>query len=160
MSKNRKAKKRLISHFYDHATKFAVLLLVLLIVWGAALIHRFEDRSFFESLYFSVITMSTIWYGDLVPMTNGGKVLSMIYAITGVPTFLVIVTLVLESRIKRIVWSHFIKYHKEMKEAEKELKETEVVNLKQQSDIKKIKKEIEQKGVKKKWIISRIFKRK
>lgn len=159
MSKNRRHQNAIINHFYEHAIQFAVLLLFVVIVWWAALIHRFEAWTFFESLYFSVITMSTIWYGDFVPMTDAGKTLAMIYALTGVPMFLVIVTIVLESRIKRVVWNHFIKYQKEMKEAEKELKETEIITAKQEQDIKKIKKEIEEK-VSKQWIFKRMFGRK
>ncbi|MEI7918644.1 MAG: potassium channel family protein [bacterium] len=38
-----------------------------------------EDWSFFNSLYFTSVTMSTIGYGDMAPVTCAGKLVAMFY---------------------------------------------------------------------------------
>ena len=72
---------------------------------GTFLIHYFERVqlwSYFDAFYFTVITTATIGFGDLVPHTVGGKVLTMIYAVFYVPLFLYVATLMYESRFRSI----------------------------------------------------------
>ena len=47
-----------------------------------------EGLSLLDSLYFSVVTVATVGYGDLHPVTGPGKLLAIILIITGVGTFL------------------------------------------------------------------------
>mgnify|MGYP003617259005 CR=1 len=72
-----------------------IISIIFLLSWllGTIAIHRVEighplGASYFNSLYFTVITTATIGFGDLVPMTVAGKVITMIYAIFYVPLFL------------------------------------------------------------------------
>jgi Ion channel len=74
---------------------------------GTYLIHYFErghpiGESYFNALYFTVITTATIGFGDLVPMTIAGKILTMGYAIFYVPLFLYAMTLMFQSNFQRI----------------------------------------------------------
>ena len=47
--------------------------------------YRFqEDFSWIDSLYFTVITLTTVGYGDLSPATTLGKVFTTFYVIIGV----------------------------------------------------------------------------
>ncbi len=71
------------------------LILILLVVW-TLLIHLFEWIGYFDSLYFSVITLAGIGYGDIAPLTVGGKVVSMVYWLIGVPLFIIAWLLVIE----------------------------------------------------------------
>lgn len=83
--------------------------MIFLLSWilGTLLIHRFEagypiGESYFNALYFTVITTATIGFGDLVPMTVAGKVLTMGYAIFYVPLFLYVMTLLFQSRLEKL----------------------------------------------------------
>jgi hypothetical protein len=42
--------------------------------------HRIEDMTFIDSFYFSFVTLATIGYGDITPVTTIGKV---VYGILG-----------------------------------------------------------------------------
>ena len=46
--------------------------------------HYLEGWTWFDSLYFSVITLSTVGYGDISPQTTGGKTFTMVYVIVGI----------------------------------------------------------------------------
>ena len=47
-----------------------------------------EDLSLTDAVYFSVVTVATVGYGDLHPITPFGKLLAIILIVTGVGTFL------------------------------------------------------------------------
>ena len=69
--------------------------------------HRFEQgypigESYFNAFYFTVITTATIGFGDLVPITVAGKIVTMGYAIFYVPLFLYTMTLVFQMNFQRI----------------------------------------------------------
>lgn len=95
---------------------------------GAFLFHYFEGRSYFNAIYYVVITMATIWYGDFVPTTYMGKILAMMYAFTGVPLFISISSFILEARFNKRIKKYLHEVNKELLDAE--IQEVE-------SDIKK-----------------------
>ncbi len=47
-----------------------------------------EGLSFVDALYFSVVTVATVGYGDIHPTTQAGKLLAVVLIATGVGTFL------------------------------------------------------------------------
>lgn len=52
----------------------------------AAMVLHFDDRenfTFGEAVYFSIMTITTIGYGDLVPQTVNGKLLTIVLALMG-----------------------------------------------------------------------------
>lgn len=51
---------------------------------GTILFHWIEGWSYLDSLYFCVISLATVGYGDFTPETPLGKVLTMIYIINGI----------------------------------------------------------------------------
>ena len=66
----------------------ALTLLLLTLVAGATAFYRHCERwTVFDSLYFCVMTISTIGYGDLVPTTAVSKAFTIVYAILGIGLF-------------------------------------------------------------------------
>lgn len=92
-----------------HHRKLIAIGVTFLLSWliGTVLIHAFEQghpigESYFNAFYFTVITTATIGFGDLVPMTIAGKILTMGYAVFYVPLFLYAMTLVFQMQFQRI----------------------------------------------------------
>lgn len=85
---------------------------VLLIVFSAVIIlgtvgFMFtENLSILDAFYFSIITITTVGYGDIHPLTSEGKFLSIIMIVLGVGTFLGVVAnvteMILNKREKKI----------------------------------------------------------
>lgn len=46
--------------------------------------HYIESWSWIDALYFSIITLTTIGYGDYSPQTTAGKLFTITYIIVGI----------------------------------------------------------------------------
>jgi len=66
-------------------------LLVGLLVFGTVFYHRVEGWSVLDSLYFCVITLATVGYGDFSPKTDLGKIVTMIYILVGIGLLIAVV---------------------------------------------------------------------
>lgn len=56
---------------------------VVVLIFGTVVFHYVEGWEWIDSLYFCVVTLTTIGYGDLYPTTVGGKIFNMFYIILG-----------------------------------------------------------------------------
>jgi len=70
--------------FKDPEFRVLVAIFTGLIGIGTLFYHHYERLSWLDSMYFSVITLSTVGYGDITPQTPAGKVFTMIYILIGV----------------------------------------------------------------------------
>ena len=62
-----------------------LLFTTIIIVGGGAFIYRYlEGWGWIDSIYFSVITLTTVGYGDLSPQTDAGKIFTIFYIIIGI----------------------------------------------------------------------------
>lgn len=72
-------KDTLIAFFKDKKYWDLLLNSTLIIVGGAIVYHYVEGWDMIDSLYFSVITLTTIGYGDFAPQTSTGKIFTIFY---------------------------------------------------------------------------------
>jgi voltage-gated potassium channel len=63
------------------------ILFLSVLIGGTAGIMAAEDFSFLNAFYFMIVTMATVGYGDVHPVTAAGKALTILIIITGVGTF-------------------------------------------------------------------------
>jgi hypothetical protein len=57
---------------------------ILVIGIGAALCHWLEGWSWPDLVYFVVITLTTIGYGDFLPTTPAARLITIFYGLNGV----------------------------------------------------------------------------
>lgn len=83
----------------------------LLILTGTVFYHHIEGWTYFDAYYFSVITLATVGYGDLTPVTDLGKLFTTVYIFLGVSTLLSFLTVLAESKpehslLRRVTGQH------------------------------------------------------
>lgn len=64
-----------------------LLWLVVLLLVGMIFYHQVEGWDWLDALYFSVITLSTVGYGDMSPTTSASKIFTMVYILMGLSIF-------------------------------------------------------------------------
>ena len=74
-----------------HLAKILILLLFVIIfgVFGFMLI---EEWSFLDALYMTIITISTVGYRELYPLSDQGKIFVIVFIILGVGFFLYVIS--------------------------------------------------------------------
>ena len=68
---------------------------------GTLFYRQVEGWGFLDSLYFSVVTLTTVGYGDLSPSTAAGKVFTILYIFVGLGIVLGFVDAVAERSQER-----------------------------------------------------------
>jgi hypothetical protein len=65
---------------------------------GTIFYNRVEGWGLLDSLYFSVITLTTVGYGDLSPTTSASKLFTIIYIFFGLSLLLAFINLLAQDR--------------------------------------------------------------
>jgi hypothetical protein len=81
---------------YERRIQTYIILLVSVMLLGVAGFSLLEGFSPFDSFYLTIVTIATVGYGDLHPVTAGGKVLAIILIVAGVGCFVGVVANVVE----------------------------------------------------------------
>lgn len=76
--------KTIISFLQDDEYRDLLITTIIILMVGTLTYHYLEGWSVIDSLYFSVVTLTTIGYGDFSPKTDGGKIFTIIYIIVGI----------------------------------------------------------------------------
>jgi hypothetical protein len=68
----------------DKESQPAIIWALSTLLIGTLFYHRMEGWSYLDSLYFSVVSLGTVGYGDLTPTTPITKIFTIVYLINGI----------------------------------------------------------------------------
>lgn len=71
----------------DPSVQVLMGLVTALIVVATVFYRVVEQWAWIDALYFAVVTIATVGYGDLVPQTVLGKLFTIVYILTGIGLF-------------------------------------------------------------------------
>ena len=81
----------------EHRFKILTGLAIGLLAIGTVAYRLLEDWSWVDSLYFSVVAVTTVGFGDLTPSTDVSKLFTVVYILSGIT----IITTYLRMRMGR-----------------------------------------------------------
>ena len=88
--------------------KWAISYIVALAILSTLIFSYVEKHTLFDSFYWTVTVFSTVGFGDITPHTMIGKVLFIFDAISGITTYIYLITSwqtsLLEARLERKLW--------------------------------------------------------
>jgi voltage-gated potassium channel Kch len=87
---------------------------------GVLFYSNVEHWSALNALYFSVITLTTVGYGDLTPQTNLGKMFTIIYIFIGLGVILGLVSIIARhatDKYSQLTEAYFEKTEKDINSA-------------------------------------------
>ncbi|MFD2891468.1 potassium channel family protein [Flavobacterium chuncheonense] len=76
--------RTIISFLQDDEYRDLLITTLLIILTGTITYHYLEGWSLIDSFYFSVVTLTTIGFGDFAPQTNMGKMFTVLYIVVGI----------------------------------------------------------------------------
>jgi len=79
---------------------FAIFMLVMILCIGTSGYMLIEQGSFIDSLYMSVITITTVGYGEIIPLSSAGRLFTICLILVGVGFVLYLVGEVTESMVE------------------------------------------------------------
>jgi voltage-gated potassium channel len=83
-------------HAIKTRLKILLIIFVALIVAGTIGFMAIEDKPLIDAAYYVIVTVATVGYGDIHPVTPAGKLFAIVLIITGVGIFLGVIANVTE----------------------------------------------------------------
>jgi voltage-gated potassium channel len=90
----------------DAELRALLSLMIILLISGTVFYVSNEGWSYIDALYFCVMTMSTVGYGDLVPTSNLSKIFTMVYAVISIGAFVAMVSKLAKAMLARSAHAH------------------------------------------------------
>ena len=87
---------------YNYSTKdrtgiYAVLIIFIILIYGILGSIYIMGLDIYDSIYYTIITLATVGYGDIIPITPLQKIFSVTLALSGVGVLAYIVTFIINS---------------------------------------------------------------
>jgi len=89
--------------FGDETVRTILSMTIAIILLAALIYMAIEGWGFIDALYFTVMTISTVGYGDITPQTDLGKLFTMVYVICGMGIFVALVTRIANTVLRQSV---------------------------------------------------------
>ena len=86
------------SMFKKPKYRAGLIWMVMLLLAGMVFYHQVEGWTWLDALYFSVITLSTVGYGDMSPTTSVSKIFTMVYILLGLSIFASFASMLIHER--------------------------------------------------------------
>lgn len=80
--------------YFKTRTRLFSFLVVLLIVISTLLFYTIEDWTLIQSFYFTVTTLTTVGFGDLVPSSEGSRLATAIFMLFGIGAFVTLLSFI------------------------------------------------------------------
>ncbi len=83
----------------EHRFNILISTVIVTLLIGTLFYNFVEGWNVLDSMYFSVITLTTVGYGDLAPITDAGKIFTSFYVLIGIG---IIFAFIRASTVRRI----------------------------------------------------------
>ncbi len=87
--------------------KVPVAVLATLVIIGSIGFHFLEEKTLLESFYWTIVTITTVGYGDIVPATEAGKIFAMGLMAIGIGSILYVLTIIGQNIVEGKLWAVF-----------------------------------------------------
>jgi voltage-gated potassium channel Kch len=96
-----KLARAVVAVWRDPETKALPIVAGALLLSGTLFYWRVEGWTVVQSLYFSVVTLTTVGFGDFTPTTPGAQVFTIFYILTGIGVFVALLASVAQQYINQ-----------------------------------------------------------
>ncbi len=80
---SRSVRRVIAAGLKEPETRGLIYATLIVLVAGTTFYHLVEGWRWLDSLYFAVVTLTTVGYGDLYPQTDAGKLFTIFYILVG-----------------------------------------------------------------------------
>ena len=91
----------MVAVWRDPETKALPFVAGALVLTGTVFYWHFEDWTIIQALYFSVVTLTTVGYGDLTPTSAGTQIFTVIYILTGLGVLVALLSSIAQQYIRQ-----------------------------------------------------------